>query len=120
MRIDMADRTMFTVLTALTTMMMSQAHAQSVQTKDVTTGACMVICEDVSFCRELDYDSATGTCTIFINANDPGYGKIQQACPQIPPDKLIISYANDRWDIMCPSGTAGSVPDASQVFGTPQ
>ncbi len=120
MRTEMADRTMFTVLAVFMTMLMGQAHAQSVQTNDVTTGACMVICEDVSFCRELDYDSAAGTCTIFINAGDPGYAKIQQACPQTPPNKLIVSYANDRWDIVCPSGPVGAVPEASQVFGTPQ
>lgn len=88
------------------------ARAQSVRTSDVTSGACMIICDDVSFCQRPDYDAATGVCTIVMNPADPGFLAQRSACPLVRPERWVISFANDRWTIGCPPGSTGPIPQA--------
>lgn len=78
------------------------AQAQRMTTTEITSGACMVVCDDVSFCQAMDYDRKTGTCTIFMNPGDAGFAELQNSCPESPPGKWAISFKNDKWKISCP------------------
>jgi hypothetical protein len=80
----------------------SSAQAQSVRTREITSGACMVVCDDVSFCRSMDYDKDSGICTVHLNRDDPGFKALRHQCPQVAPENWVISYANERWSIGCP------------------
>ena len=93
-------------LVAIMCLMPITAQAQSLKTDKVSSGACMVICDDVRFCINIDYNRQTGTCTIFFNPADPDYVRLQKTCPQEPPQKWTISYANEKWAIKCPDNAS--------------
>ena len=93
----------FSLLIWLTAIAFSPVHAESIRTNDYSWGACMIICEDVSFCKVADYNDKSGTCTLFLNSTDQGYSRLRKRCPQSSPDKWVPMYANDRWNIVCPS-----------------
>ncbi len=80
----------------------NEALAQRLTTSEVTGGACMVICDDVSFCQAMDYNRQTGVCTIFMNPADRGFLRMRETCPQMPPEKWVVSFANGKWKISCP------------------
>ncbi|HHN73553.1 MAG TPA: hypothetical protein ENK13_05635 [Thermopetrobacter sp.] len=83
-------------------MMTAEAPAQRLTTTEITGGACMVVCDDVSFCRAMDYDRRTGTCTIFMNPAEREFRRLRRACPHVPPAKWVVSFAGGRWKITCP------------------
>lgn len=91
---------------------MPEANPPSVATSEVTSGACMVICDDVGFCQRQDYNRDTGVCTIVMNPSDPGFARLRQACPRVPPENWVIAYVGERWEIGCPPGSTGPIPHA--------
>ena len=93
----------------------NEALAQRLTSSEVTGGACMVICDDVSFCQAMDYNRQTGVCTIFMNPADRGFLQMRRTCPQIPPEKWVISFSNGKWKIVCPP----RVTDKTAPGGTP-
>ena len=99
----MIRRRIISLLIWLTAISLFSAHAESIRTNDYSWGACMIICEDVSFCSEADYNDKSGTCSLFLNSADSGYSRLRKRCPQSSPDQWIPMYANDRWNIVCPS-----------------
>lgn len=79
--------------------------AESIRTNEVSSGACMIICSDVSFCKDYGYNDQTGTCTFSLDTAAPDYSRQQSNCPQVSPDNWVISYSDDseKWKITCPS-----------------
>jgi hypothetical protein len=101
--------TLLGILVALYTL---PAHAQSLQTNEISSGACMVVCEDVSFCKTSDYNDGIGTCTIVMNPTDQGFIQQRNACPNVAPQEWIVSFSGGRWQIACPPGPVGPIPNA--------
>jgi uncharacterized protein YgiM (DUF1202 family) len=64
----------------------------------ISWGACMIICEDVSFCKKAHYNKNNGVCKLQLDANHPSYMKLQQTCPK---KYWHSTYRNDRWSIQC-------------------
>lgn len=74
---------------------------QTIQIPQVTWGACMLICEDNKFCKNIDHNSQTSMCTLFINTNHLDYQRLYKRCSHIPLNNWRASYRNDRWSIDC-------------------
>ena len=74
---------------------------RTIQIPAVTWGACMIICEDSSFCKEADHNEQTSVCTLYVDTNHPDYKLLQKRCSKTPSSHWIVSYKNDRWFIEC-------------------
>jgi hypothetical protein len=95
--------TLSTLMFLVISLPASTLLAESIRTSEVSSGGCMVICDDVSFCRDFDYNRQSGTCTIFLDPANPDYSRIHETCPQLTSEKWVISYGTDKWKITCPS-----------------
>lgn len=69
----------------------------------VSWGACMVICDDIKFCKKADHNSQTSLCTLNINTQHSDYRRLYQRCSHIPMRNWQVTYQNDRWTIGCPN-----------------
>jgi hypothetical protein len=68
------------------------------QIAKVSWGACMLICEDVPFCKKANYNKNNGQCTLELNSNQPRYLELQRTCPK---RYWNTEYSDDRWNIVC-------------------
>lgn len=104
-----------TSLVCLVSIFSISAHAQKIVTRDISSGACMVTCNDVSFCRDYDYNRQTGTCTIFMNSNHRGFIRLKNSCPQVPVANWVIFLGDnvEKWAIKCPDPNLQRAPPPS-------
>ncbi len=76
----------------------NNSSEQMLRIPQVTWGACMIICEDISFCKNADHNSNSGSCALYLNSSHPKYLKLQHTCPK---RYWHAIYGNDKWDIVC-------------------
>ncbi len=94
-----------TLVLLVASSLISTLVAQDIRTNEVSSGACMFICNDVSFCKDYDYNDQTGTCIFSLDIAAPEYSQQQRTCPQVSSGNWVISYSddNEKWKITCPS-----------------
>jgi len=73
----------------------------------------MVICEDIGFCRTMDYDRRRGLCTLFPDQSAAPYRQLQERCP----GGWRVRHMGARWHAECqmnrPLGTVPPAPPPS-------
>ena len=81
--------------------------------RGVSEGACMVICEDIGFCRAMNYDRHRGLCTLFPDQSAAAYLQLRDRCA----GGWRVRYMGARWRVQCrasvPSGPVPSAPPPS-------
>lgn len=77
------------------------SKTKTIQIPQVSWGACMVICEDIKFCKNADHNRQSSICTLTINTEHPSYRHLYQRCSHIPTKNWRVSYHNDQWMIFC-------------------
>ena len=95
------------------------AEAQRVTSREISSGACMVACDDVPFCQAMDYNRQSGICTLFLNPAHAAFQATQHQCPSAPPAKWQIGFAGGKWRITCPgaASASGAAPAAPGFEG---
>ena len=97
-------RALFISLVVLAFLLPASAGAQQITTKELSSGACMIVCNDINFCRTYDYNDQTGTCTIVMQPDHSEFIQLKKSCPQIPVSNWVIFFGDDseKWAIKCP------------------
>jgi hypothetical protein len=98
-------------LAAFIFLMPLAAYSQQITTNELSSGACMVVCNDVNYCRTYEYDRQNATCTIVFDSEHEEFIQLRKSCPQTLSSELVISYDNDRevWRITCPTEAVDKV-----------
>lgn len=91
------------------------ADAQSWTSRELSSGACMVACEDVGFCLKADYDRGSGICSLVLDSSAPGFQLVRSRCPLVEPGSWQMTFSAS-WRLDCPSG-GSTAPPGSQAPG---
>ncbi len=68
---------------------------------DLTTGACVTVCESISFCSAMDYDAPSGECTLFVKDGHPDYVAFVESCPTAAFTRGTADLKDDKWQVTC-------------------
>jgi len=75
----------------------------------------MVVCNDVSFCMNFNYNAQSGTCTLFMDPGKREFVQLEKSCPRTPVSNWVVSMDQDaeKWAIECPDPALKSAPPPS-------
>ncbi len=77
------------------------ADRKHIKVGDLTTGACVTVCESVGFCAAMDYDAPSGECTLFVKDDHPDYVKFVESCPTAAADRGAADVRDEKWRLTC-------------------
>ncbi len=92
----------------------ARAQEMSVRVEGVSSGACMVICDDLLLCKNYDYDRQSASCLIDLDTETTAYIFKSEFCALPSSPNWVISYddANSKWTMDCPPARANRTAPA--------